>query len=472
MTTDARPDAVPWGELFRDGRGLYTALIILGVSIHAQQTLVIAIIMPTVVADLGGAAYYTWPAMLYTVGIIIGAACVGPAWAALGRRRAFAASGLLFGVATIGCALAPDMASLNIARTFQGVAGGLINGGCMEMVSVLFGAARRKRILALTQIVWMAAQLTGPVVGGVFAEIGWWRGSFWVLVPVIGAFVILVYVKVPDVAEGERAASRSVRFPFVRLAMLAMGVFAVGLAGPMEDATFRILLLIGAVTLVGSILYFDRRADNRLYPAGTLSASSPIGPALWIFFAVGIAQTSVMLFIPLLLQVVHGVTPVFVAFVSIALSMGWTISAFVVSGWSGRRENLALIIGPLLMMGALVCLILTAQLPLLWALTLAAVALGAGMGMHYVPLVARTMAKAASGEETITAAAIPSIRSLGTAFGAASAGVLSTMAGLGDATDPTAVGDAIVFVFQVNLLPLAGAVLIMFWLVRLHAEKG
>jgi len=471
MTTDARPDAAPWGELFRDGRGLYTALIILGVSIHAQQTLVIAIIMPTVVADLGGAAYYTWPAMLYTVGIIIGAACVGPVWAALGRGRGFATGGLIFLVATIGCALAPDMASLNIARTIQGVAGGLINGGCMELVSGLFTQARRKRILALTQMVWMGSQLSGPVIGGVFAEIGWWRGSFWVMVPVILAFVILAYVKLPKVAGDERAASHSVRFPLARLAMLAAGVFAVGLAGPMENATFRILFLIGAIVLVGGSLWSDRVADNRLYPAETLSISSPIGPALWIFFAVGIVQTTVTLFIPLLLQVVHGVTPIFVAFVSIALSLGWTISAFVVSGWSGRRENIALTMGPLLMMGTLICLILTAQLPLLWLLTLAAAVFGAGMGMHYVPLVARTMAKAAAGEERITAAAMPSIRSLGTAFGAASAGVLSTMAGLGEATDPTAVGNAVVFVFEVNLIPLAAAVLLMFWLVRLHAEK-
>ncbi len=473
MTTDAQPDAAPWGDLFRDGRGLYTTLVILGVSIHAQQTLVIAIIMPTVVTDLGGAAYYTWPTMLYTVGIIIGAASVGPVWAALGRSRGFAVSGLVFLVATMGCAMAPDMASLNIARIVQGVAGGLVNGGCMVMVSSLFRQSLRKRILALTQVVWMAAQLTGPVIGGVFAEIGWWRGSFWVMVPVILAFVILAHVKLPQVVtEDESAASQPARFPLVRLGMLAAGVFAVGLAGPIGNAALRILFLAGAIVLVGGALWSDRVADNRLYPAGALSITSPVGPALWIFFAVGLVQTSVMLFIPLLLQVVHGVTPIFVAFVSIALSAGWTISAFVVSGWSGRREDIALSVGPLLMIGALMGLILTAQLPILWLFTLAAVVFGVGMGIHYVPLVARTMAKAAAGEERITAAAMPSIRSLGTAFGAASAGVLSTMAGLGDATDPTAVGNAVGFVFGVNLVPLAGAAIIMFWLVRLHSAKG
>jgi hypothetical protein len=36
--------------------------------------LVIAIIMPTIVRDIGGASFYTWAAMLYTIGAIVGGA--------------------------------------------------------------------------------------------------------------------------------------------------------------------------------------------------------------------------------------------------------------------------------------------------------------------------------------------------------------------------------------------------------------
>jgi hypothetical protein len=53
-----------WSELFRDGRGLYSALIIGGIAMHATQMLVIAIIMPTIVADVGGGAYYTSESMM------------------------------------------------------------------------------------------------------------------------------------------------------------------------------------------------------------------------------------------------------------------------------------------------------------------------------------------------------------------------------------------------------------------------
>jgi MFS family permease len=78
-----------WSELFRDGRGLYSALIIGGIAMHATQMLVIAIIMPTVVSDIGGAAYYTWAAMLYTIGSIVGASSTGVIWSRLGARKGY-----------------------------------------------------------------------------------------------------------------------------------------------------------------------------------------------------------------------------------------------------------------------------------------------------------------------------------------------------------------------------------------------
>jgi hypothetical protein len=53
-------------------------------------------------------------------------------------------------------------------------------------------------------------------------------------------------------------------------------------------------------------------------------------------------QTSVTLFLPLLLQVVHQVSSVVINFLSIVISMGWTIGTFTVSGWSGKRERTAL----------------------------------------------------------------------------------------------------------------------------------
>jgi predicted MFS family arabinose efflux permease len=458
------PEKADWRELFQGGQAVFTLLIICGVALHALQILIIAIVMPTVVADIGGAAYYTWPALVYTIGSIVGAASVGPVWAMVGPRRGYAISGFVFMLGTLGCALAPDMAVLIAARGLQGYASGLITGGGMALIGGLFAPRLRTRILAMNQGIWMVAQLLGPAVGGVFAELGWWRGSFWTMVPILAAFSAVAWIKLPDALAGD-AAKRQGGFPIGRIAALGCGVFAIAMAGPVTENWQRAAFIAAGIALIALAFRLDRQAESRMYPSTAWSVTAPVGLSLWILFIGGMVQTTVSLFLPLLLQVVHGVTPLFVSFVSMAISLGWTIGTFWVSGWSGPKERVALWIGPLLMMVGLAGITLTATMPLLSVLTLSAVVLGLGVGTHNVHLLARTIAFAREGEERVTASAMPSFRSLGTASGAAMAGMLSVMAGLGNATEAGPVGGAITFVYGVNMIPLVLAVVFMFMLV-------
>src|ERR1700746_356724 len=101
-----------WGEIFRDGRGLYSPLVIGRIAMQATQMLVIAIIMPTIVADIGGAAYYTWASMLYTIGAIVGASSTGVIWWRFGPRKGYALGAGVFACSTAACALAPDIGAL------------------------------------------------------------------------------------------------------------------------------------------------------------------------------------------------------------------------------------------------------------------------------------------------------------------------------------------------------------------------
>ncbi|HXS38903.1 MAG TPA: MFS transporter, partial [Stellaceae bacterium] len=174
-----------WAELFRGGQALYSMLIIGGIALNATQVLVIAIIMPTIVADIGGADYYTWTAMLYTIGAIVGGASTGTVWARLGARRSYVLGALVFALGTIACALAPGIGTLIAARTVQGWAGGLVAGSGMALITSLYGARLRTRIIAVSQGTFTACHLSGPVVGGMFAAMNWWRGSFWVMAPLM-----------------------------------------------------------------------------------------------------------------------------------------------------------------------------------------------------------------------------------------------------------------------------------------------
>jgi MFS family permease len=466
-----------WRDLFRGRLGLYSALLLGGIAMHATQMLVIAIVMPTIVADIGGASVYTWAAMLYTIGSIVGASSTGLVWARLGPRRCYSLAAGVFALGTAACALAPDIGSLIAARAAQGWAGGLVAGSGMALITSVFDARLRTRIIALSQGTFTACHLSGPIVGGVFAAMHWWRGSFWAMVPFIAAFAALAYAKIPDRLGGDagqdsRIAARGLApLPLLRLATLTTGVLCVAATGPLTNPILRILLIVAAAALVGLTFRLDRDAGNNLFPPQALSLNAPIGLALWILALHGMTQTSVTLFLPLLLQVVHGVSPVFVNVLNIVISCGWTIGTFSVSGWSGMRERLALYSGPLIALFGLAGLTALAVGSGLAMLALCAFVMGIGIGIYNVHLVARAMDRAVGGEQRSTAAALTSVRSIGTAFGAAIGGVVASTAGLGDATEPQAVGGAVTAVYLFCCLPFGLAALFMFRFVRLALPR-
>jgi len=450
----------PFSELFRDGRAFTTILIVLSAVIQALQVLVIAIIMPTVVGDIGGAAYFTWPAMLYTMGGIVGSMCVGTVWNSIGARNGYAVSGIVFLICTIGCAMAPDMAVLVIWRTIQGLAGGLIAGGSLAMIHDMFNARLRTRVLAVQQTTWTTSHLFGPLVGGMFAEMNWWRGSFWVMVPVIVVFLAITWIKVPARLPSDARAPSS-PIPFLRLTILSASVFCLALAGPVHDNLARLALIVGAVALLWSVLRLDTASASRMFPTHVFSPGSVVGLAMWVLLLGGATQNSLTLFMPLLLQVVHHVTPLIINFLTIVISLGWTIGAIVASGWSGPREKFAFIAGPWLMVASMIVIAIVAQMPLLPVLTVASFCVGFGTGMHNVHLVSRTLGNAPPGEERAIAGALPSIRQLGTAFGAAVAGILANLAGLDTVSDAEVVGRAVTFIYAFNVIPLTVAAFFM-----------
>ena len=153
------------------------------------------------------------------------------------------------------------------------------------------------------------------------------------------------------------------------------------------------------------------------------------------------------------------------------ISFGWSIGTFSVSGWSGARARFVLFSGPVIAFTGLVGLTSSALLPGLAMLTQSAFVMGIGIGIYNVHLVARAMESAAAGEQRSTASALTSVRSLGTAFGAAIAGVVAHAAGLGDATEPAAVGHAVSAVYLFCWIPFGLNAVLMIRFLRISLPR-
>ncbi|MDY0872668.1 MFS transporter [Dongia rigui] len=458
MTSPDSTAPATWRSLFSHGLGLYVIMLNLGIGLHAVDVFVVSTVMPDVVRDLGGAHFYAWSTMLYMVASIIGAAATAPLRLRFGGRRAYCAGAILFLIGSVSCATAPNMELFIIARFVQGFGGGIVLSRSMAMVGELFPEHLKKPILALISSTWGVAALIGPALGGSFAAFHFWRGAFWFNLPFVLLFLGVALTRLPadKTQKGEIP-----QFPFGRLALLVAGVMSIGIASEGANLAERVGLIVLALVLVFVTFTLDRRGLNRIFPSQPLSWRTTTGTGYWVMFLASMTHTVIGVFLPLALQELHGQTPIAAGYMMAILAIGWTAASVFTAKWQGAKAFTAMVCGLAFCVIGLVSLAL--GVVVLPPLAIAAFngLVGIGLGSSNLHVVAATMRHAAKGEESITASSIPTMRSLGIAFGAAAAGAIANAAGLTDALAPADVAHAVTWVLSVGALaPMLGLVFV------------
>src|SRR6478609_8165300 len=166
------------------------SMLLGGILLHSMNVLMLATVLPTVVSELGGASLMSLPSTAFLASSIIAATCAGLSTATFGARNTYCVGAAVFAAGAILIALAPAMAWVIAGRFVQGFGGGLIAGVAYVLVRSTFPEAAWARVISLLSGMWSVAILVGPLVGGVFARYGHWRGAF-VMVSVIAVVLTL-----------------------------------------------------------------------------------------------------------------------------------------------------------------------------------------------------------------------------------------------------------------------------------------
>ncbi|MGH7187521.1 MAG: hypothetical protein ACREIB_14735, partial [Pseudomonadota bacterium] len=213
------------------------------------------------------------------------------------------------------------------------------------------------------------------------------------------------------------------------------------------------------------------QAPNRLFPPQPLSVLRPVGAIYWILLLFSITHTSIGIFLPLVLQVLHGVSPLAAGYGNAVFAVSWTVASFIAAGWRGPAESAALIGGPVLVAVSLLAMTVGAvEFDALVICALAGTA-GFGIGLANIHLAAMIMRIAEPGHESLTASSIPTIRSLGISFGAAGAGLIANAAGLGTGITTATVAATATWVYGITALAPVICVLLTLRILRLAAAK-
>lgn len=106
---------------------------------------------------------------------------LGPLSEKIGRKPVLTGGGICFLLATFFCAIANNVATLIIARFFQGVGVCCLNVSTFAIVSDLFKFKQRINIMSKLNICGIFSPLLGPILGGYIFLLINWRANFAVI---------------------------------------------------------------------------------------------------------------------------------------------------------------------------------------------------------------------------------------------------------------------------------------------------
>lgn len=228
---------------------------------------IVNVALPAIRRDLdASAAGLQWTVDAYTLLLASFLVLAGSMADRYGRRRAFLAGLMVFGLGSLCCGLAPSIGWLIAARALQAVGGTMLNPVAMAIVANTFTEpAERARAIGVFGSMTGLSLAVGPILGGLLVDTFGWRSVFLINGPIVIAAVVCSALFIP-----ESRAARARRFDPIGqiLVVLLLGcvIYAVieSRSVGWGSATILGLVAVAAVSVPGIVLYEARRADPLL----------------------------------------------------------------------------------------------------------------------------------------------------------------------------------------------------------------
>jgi EmrB/QacA subfamily drug resistance transporter len=392
----------------------------------ADQT-ILASALPTIASRLGGFEYVSWVVVAYLLAATIAAPLYGHLGDRFGRRRMLLIALGIFTIASIGCAAAPTLVTLVIARGVQGAGG----GGLMTLAQALIGEhvppRERGRFQGYFAAVFALASTSGPILGAYLTEHVSWRSVFAINLP-LGVLAGFLAHRIPDIAPSRRGGYR----PDVVGALLFCGatfglLFTLSSAGhAMPLDSWTLYLAIAVVVCAYAALYaWERHSAHPVIPVRLLQRPEILrADVVVLCFAATLFST--VLYLPLYLQIGRGLgigaSGMLLLPITLSMVTGSTVTGRLVS-LTGKVTifpivGLTLATCALVTLGATVTVAPTSLLLGLTALT--------GIGLGMVMPAMQVAVQSAAGHESLGSAigSMSLSRSIGGAVGVAIIGAI------------------------------------------------
>ncbi len=411
---------------FRSERGPVLISVMLSTGLVAIDSTVLATAVPSIVGELGGFHQFPWLFSAY----LLGQAVTTPVYAKLsdvfGRKRILLLGIALFLLGSVLCAAAWNMLALIAFRAIQGLGAGAVQPTAMTIVGDIYTVAERARVQGYLASVWAVSSVVGPMLGGLFSQLGIWRGVFLINIPlcVVAAWMFHRHFHETIAPRHRRVDVLGAVLLTLSMTSLVLAILGGGQTWPWTSAPSITAFTAGVALLVAFVLV-ERRAAEPILPLWVFSRRL-LCATTFVAFGVGAILMGLTSYVPTYLEGSLNTTPIVAGLALAALTIGWPATAAIAGQLYLRWgfKNTALI-GATLVVGSSGVLAVTAHRPNVAVVAAACFAIGAGMGLLAVPTLISAQASVDWNERGVVTGTNMFARSLGSAVGVAIFGAIA-----------------------------------------------
>jgi EmrB/QacA subfamily drug resistance transporter len=311
--------------------------LMLSMLLAALDQTIVGTAEPKIIASLSGFDRYPWVSTAYllcsTISVPIFAKLsdiYGRKWFLLGGSAGFVIASALCGAAGKVNSLGLDgMNQLILFRGLQGVCGGVMMGLTFAIVGDIFSPAERGKYQGVFSGAWGFASVFGPTLGGWLTDQISWRATFYVNLPVGIIAIIALYRYFPYWHPKDVKRHIDWAGVITLIACVAPLLLALTWVTDYGWASSRVeLLLLLAAAMLAAFLYAERNAAEPLIPL-VLFRERVISLCSVGVFVVGIAMFGTIIYLPLFMQGVLGVTATRSGNLLTPMMLGIVIGTFV-----------------------------------------------------------------------------------------------------------------------------------------------
>ena len=228
------------------------------------------------------------------------------------------------------------MNQLILFRGIQGLGAGMMMGLIFVIIGDIFSPAERGKYQALFAAVWGFASMFGPTLGGWLTDHFSWRAAFYVNLPVGILAVIAIYLEFPDLHK--KGVDRKIDWAGVVTLILCIVPLLLALTWVTNygwsSARVESLLALATLSLV-AFLYSETKAKEPLIPL-SLFRNPVISTCSVAVFILGMGMFGVIIYLPLFMQGVLGVSATASGNLLTPLMMGAVIGSIVTGQLNAR----------------------------------------------------------------------------------------------------------------------------------------